>query len=158
MAGLSEEADERPLRGYSVLLGTFFAGCAGFASWLRSTHRPVPDRIDVGDLLLIGVATHKASRLLTKDRVTSVVRAPFTRHQGDGGPGEVEEAAQGTGLRLATGQLLVCPYCIGMWVAAAATAGLIVAPRFTRWTSAVLVAVTASDFLQIAYKKAEEWL
>jgi uncharacterized membrane protein len=56
------------------------------------------------------------------------------------------------------GELLVCPYCIGMWISAAFAAGLLVAPRFTRWFAAVLVAVFGADVLQIAYRKAEDAL
>jgi uncharacterized protein DUF1360 len=96
--------------------------------------------------------------LISKDRVASAVRAPFTRYQHDDGAGEVSEAARGHGLRRAVGELLVCPYCIGVWISAAFTAGLLVAPRFTRWFAAVLVAVFGADVLQIAYRKAEDAL
>jgi hypothetical protein len=95
---------------------------------------------------------------VAKDRVTSVVRAPFTRYEDDAGPSEVSEAARGRGVRRAIGELIVCPYCIGMWIAAAMAAGLLVAPRFTRWFAAVLVALFGADVLQIAYKKAEDAL
>jgi hypothetical protein len=149
---------DRPLRAYGFLVAAFISACSGFAVWLRSSGRQAPERVPVGDLLLLAVATHKASRLVTKDRVTAVVRAPFTRHQGKGGPGEVDEEPRGRGIRRAIGELLTCPYCVGMWIATAATGGLIVAPRFTRWTSATLTALTISDFLQIAYKKAEDSL
>jgi hypothetical protein len=148
----------RPLAAYGLLSGVF-AGCYGaFVAWLRWSGREVPERIDGRDLVLVAVATHKASRLITRDRVTSVVRAPFTRFQDDAGAGEVDEAARGRGLRRALGELLVCPYCIGMWVAAALTAGLIVAPKATRWTAAMLTALTGSDLLQIVYRKAEDSL
>ncbi len=45
-----------------------------------------------------------------------------------------------------------------MWTSAALTASLLVAPRFTRWTCAVLTAFFGADVLQIAYKKAEDTL
>jgi hypothetical protein len=148
----------RPLGGYAVLIGAFAAAAGGFAAWFRGSGRDLPDRIDAGDLALVTIATHKASRLVAKDRVTSAVRAPFTRHEDDDGAGEVSESARGHGLRRAIGELLVCPYCIGMWISAAFTAGLLVAPRFTRWFAAVLVALFGADVLQIAYKKAEDAL
>jgi hypothetical protein len=158
-AGTGEPAaGERPLRGYGVLVTTFLAIASAFALWLGRSGRPIPDNVEIGDLALVAIATHKASRLVSKDRVTSVLRAPFTRHQDDANAGEVEEAARGHGLRLAIGQLLVCPYCIGMWIAGVLTGGLLVAPRFTRWVTFALTALTASDFLQIAYKKAEDTL
>jgi Protein of unknown function (DUF1360) len=149
---------ERPLGGYAILIGVFGALAGAFATWFRVSGRELPERMEARDLALVTVATHKASRLLTKDRVTSSVRAPFTRYEGDGGPGEVNEAARGRGLRRAIGELVVCPYCIGVWISAAFAAGLLVAPRFTRWFAAVLTAVFGADVLQIAYKKAEDAL
>jgi hypothetical protein len=146
---------ERPVGGYAILLGVFAGLAGGFAAWLSRSGRELPERVAPGDLALVTVATHKASRLVSKDRVTSTVRAPFTRVEGDEDGGELSEAARGTGLRRAIGELLICPYCLGMWIAAAFTAGLIVAPRATRWTAAALSTLFGSDLLQIAYKKAE---
>src|SRR4051812_7980803 len=37
-------------------------------------------KLDGRDILLLGVATHKLSRIITKDAVTSFLRAPFTRY------------------------------------------------------------------------------
>ena len=157
LAGHSPE-QERPLGGYAVLMGLFGAAAAGFSAWFRGSSRELPDRMSAGDLALVTVATHKASRLVSKDRVTSAMRAPFTRYEDGDGPGEVSEAARGHGLRRAVGELLICPYCIGMWISAGFAAGLLVAPRFTRWFAAVLVALFGADVLQIAYKKAEDAL
>ena len=148
-------AQERPLGSYAVLIGAFASGVAGFAAWMRAANRELPERIGPGDLALMTVATHKAARLLAKDRVTSPVRAPFTRFEGDAGPGEVSEAARGSGLRRAVGELIVCPYCLGLWAAAFFAAGFAVAPRPTRWIASVLTAHFGSDVLHVAYKKAE---
>jgi hypothetical protein len=52
--------------------------------------------------------------------------------------------------------MVTCPYCLGLWVAAALSVGLLFAPRLTRFICSVLAALTISDFLQIAYKAAEE--
>jgi hypothetical protein len=154
MAGHSPR-QERPLGAYAVLTGVFLALSGAFAGWFRRSGRKLPEHVGPGDIALVTVATHKLSRTLAKDRVTSAVRAPFTRFDGDAGPGEVSEVARGRGLRRAVGELLVCPYCLGLWIAAALTAGLLVAPRATRWGASVLVALTGSDLLQIAYAKAE---
>jgi hypothetical protein len=153
-----DAADDRPLGTYAALISIFLGLAGGFAAWLRRSGRDVPDNVSVGDLALVAVATHEASRLVAKDRVTSTLRAPFTRPQGDAGPAEVEEAPRGTGPRRALGEMLVCPYCLGMWIASALTAGLLVAPRFVRWASFALTALSISDLLQIAYKKAEDTL
>jgi hypothetical protein len=138
---------------------SIFASLAtAFSLWLRRTGRELPERVGLGDLAVLTVATHKASRLLTKEKATATVRAPFTRLQGNEGAGEVSEAARGTGVRRAIGELLVCPYCVAMWIAAAFAAGLVVAPRATRLIASVLTMLIGSDVLQIAYRKAEETL
>jgi hypothetical protein len=149
---------ERPLGGYAVLTSVFGLLTGGFAAWFRRSGRSLPERMAPDDFLLVTVASHKLSRMIAKDRVTSSVRAPFTRFQGDAGPGEVDEAARGRGLRRAIGELLVCPYCLSVWAAAAFTAGLLVAPRATRWVAAVFNALFGADLLHIAYRKAEDSL
>jgi hypothetical protein len=150
--------EETPVKSYGLLVAVFSVLAGGFATWFRASGRDLPERIDPADLALVTVASHKASRLIAKDRVTASIRAPFTRYEGGAGPGEVSERPRGRGLRRAIGELLVCPYCLGMWTSSALVAGLLVVPRFTRWLSAVLVAFLGSDLLQIAYKKAEDTL
>lgn len=156
-AGHSPE-QYRPLSGYGLLAAAYGGLCAGFGAWFVQSGRDIPERIGTRDLAIGAVATHKASRLVTRDRVTSTIRAPFTTFQDDAGPSEVDEAARGRGLRRAIGELLVCPYCLALWVATAFVMGLLVAPRATRSIASVLVVLTGSDFLQIAYKKAEDLL
>jgi hypothetical protein len=145
-----------PLRAYSVAMTIFNAlFVTGLAlAWRRG--REPPERPAVADIALVGVASHKLSRLITKDKVTSPLRAPFTELEGSGGPGELEEKARGTGARQAIGELLICPYCLDLWVVAAFSVGLLLAPRRTRFLAAVFAALTVSDFFQIAYKAAEE--
>jgi Protein of unknown function (DUF1360) len=157
LAGHSPD-QQRALDGYAILMSAFLALSGGFSIWMRRTGRSLPANVAASDFAMMTVATHKLSRLIAKDRVTSTVRAPFTRFQGNAGPGEVSEAARGRGLRRAVGELLICPYCLGMWVAAAFTAGLIVAPRPTRWLMVTFSALFGADILQIAYKKAEDSL
>ena len=156
-AGYSPD-QETPVKSYGVLIAVFSALAASFARWFRVSGRELPERIDAADLALVTVASHKAARLIAKDRVTASIRAPFTRYEGDAGPSEVLERPRGRGLRRAIGELIVCPYCLGMWTSSALIAGLLVVPRFTRWLSSVLVAFLGSDLLQIAYKKAEDTL
>jgi hypothetical protein len=128
---------------------------AGLAGARRAGYE-LPERIDGRDLVLAGVATHKLSRLLAKDRITAFARAPFTEFERPGGPAEVEERPRGRGLRRAIGELLVCPYCLGMWISGGFHLGLVAAPRATRFAASVLTGLTISDFLQVAYKAAED--
>lgn len=150
--------EDLPLRPYMALTGIYGGAFAGSLIALRAGGRELPERIAVGDVLLVGVATHKISRLIAKDKVTSFLRAPFTRFQEPSGHGEVEEKPCGHGVRLAVGELLVCPYCLAQWVATGLTVGLVGAPRLTRLLSTVFVAHTISDFLQVAYRAAEDQL
>jgi hypothetical protein len=99
---------------------------------------------------MIGVATHKLSRLITKDRISAFVRAPFAEPRGESPmPGEVEDRARGDGLQAAVGQLLTCPHCLSMWLAAGFAGGLVTLPRETRLVAAMLSSVAVSDFLQV---------
>jgi hypothetical protein len=149
--------EDRPLRGYSIAMATYVALAAGTAALARWRGRDIPERPDPTDLVLVAAATHKLSRILTKDAVTSPIRAPFTRYREPSGDGEVmEEVRAGHGLRHAAGELLTCPFCLAMWTAGGLTAGLVFAPRLTRYASATLTAVAASDFLQLAYDAAKK--
>lgn len=153
-----EDREGHPLGGYATLMGTFAAGAGGFAAWMARSQREFPEGFDARDLALMTVATHKASRLLAKDRVTQPLRAPFTSFQEDAGAGEVEERARGRGLRRALGELLVCPYCLGMWIATLLAVGMTLAPRQARWVASVLSVHSGADLLQVAHKKLQESL
>ena len=142
--------EERPLGGYAVLLGVYATAVGAAGLWVRR-NRSLPDRPSAADVVMVALATHKLSRLVTKDAVTSVVRAPVTEYREPGGPGEVVEDVRGHGVRHAVGELVTCPFCLDVWVATAFVFGLVIAPRATRMVAAGLSAVTGSDFLQLAY-------
>jgi hypothetical protein len=116
----------------------------------------LPERMDAKDILLLGIATHKLSRLITQDWVTSPLRAPFTRYQGSTGAGEVKDKSRGTGIQRALGDLLTCPWCTGAWVAAILGYSLAFSPRLTRWVGGIFAIETISDFLHIAYERAKK--
>jgi hypothetical protein len=147
---------DRPLGSYLVLLSTYLSGVATLIAIVRRQKRPIPERLAPADLALIAVGTHRLTRLVAKDSVTAAVRAPFTRFEEPAGEGEVNEQVRGTGLRHAVGELLTCPFCLAQWVATAFVFGLVLAPRATRLAASALVAVTASDVMQLAYAKLED--
>src|SRR4051794_28700891 len=103
MSKNESEEKELPTGPYLIILVIFNLLFAGL--FRKST------RMDSRDLILVGVATHKLSRVITKDAVTSPIRAPFARYQEDLGYGEVNETARGSGLRASIGELLTCNYC-----------------------------------------------
>jgi hypothetical protein len=153
--GYAPADNERPLASYSVLTTVFSASFVGaLVAAHRAGHR-LPADITTKDVILTGVATHKLSRLIARDKVTSFVRAPFTRFQEATGHAEVDEAPRGSGLRLALGELLVCPYCLAQWIAGAFTVGHVTAPRLTRLLAAMWTAHAIADAAQLAYSAAE---
>jgi hypothetical protein len=129
---------------------------AGAVATAKRSGRDLPEHVEPGDVVLIVTASYQLSRLISKKKVTSFVRAPFTELEGRGGPAELEEHPRGSGLRRAMGELLVCPYCLGLWASGAFHAGLLFAPRTTRFSASVLTAMSISDFLQLAYRAAEQ--
>ncbi|HEV7162588.1 MAG TPA: DUF1360 domain-containing protein [Solirubrobacteraceae bacterium] len=148
--------EHRPLGSYAALTGVFGAGLSGALLALRASGRELPERLGLADVLLVGIASHKLSRMTTKDKATSFLRAPFTRFQADAGHAEVSEEPRGSGARRAIGELLICPYCLAQWITAAMSVGLVAAPRQTRFIAAIYAELTLADFLQLAYRAAEE--
>ncbi len=139
-----------PLAGYGTLLvayGGLFGGLFGMLSPRRKAAAP-----SASDIALLGIATHKISRILTKDWVTSPLRAPFVEYIESAGGGEVRERSRGTGLPRAIGDLVTCPWCIAPWVAATLYSLFLINPRAARLVSAGFTSVAVSDFLQHAYE------
>lgn len=97
--------EEMPLAAFAGLIGLYGASFGAFLLATKQRDRPLPERIALGDLLLLGVATHKLSRLITQDWVTSPLRAPFTEYHGSSGAGEVSDKARGKGMQRALGEL-----------------------------------------------------
>lgn len=149
--------EDRPLAGYAGLLATYGTLTAA-ATTLVARRGRLSRPLRPADLALLAVTTYRVSRLLTKDSVTAVVRAPFTSYEEPAGEGEVNESVRGDGWRHAVGELVTCPFCLGQWVATAATTSMAVAPEVTRFAGAICVAATASDLLQLAYSRTKEVL
>jgi hypothetical protein len=150
--------EHRPLDGYLVAMGAFGALAGSMTAAAKISGKPVPERPAAADVVLISIATHKLSRLLAKDAVTSPLRAPFTSYAEPGGAAEVNEEVrdQGSSLRHGIGELITCPFCLAVWVATGLTGGLVLAPRLTRLAATTLTATAVSDFLQMAYSVAKE--
>lgn len=150
--------EHRPLDGYVVTMGTYAGLTAALVAAVKILDRPVPERPATSDVVLVSIATHKLSRLLTKETVTSPLRAPFTRYERPTGSSEVAEQVRsdGSSIKHSVGELLSCPFCMAVWVATGLTGGLVLAPRLTRLVATALTAVAASDFLQMGYTIAKE--
>jgi hypothetical protein len=152
----AEHADQhRPLVAYGAL-ALAFNGLVATGLEAARRRRRLPERWSAPDLLLLGAATAKLSRLIAKDRVLAVARAPFTEFEDDTQRGEVEESARGTGVQRAMGELLICEYCVGQWVAAGFVLGAALAPRPTRAIAALFTVYGISDAVNIARSAADQ--
>jgi len=147
----------RPLAGYSVVMAIYGLLVALTAGLAAATGRKLPERWGVQDLATVTIGTHKLSRTIAKDAVTSPLRAPFAHYSGSGGPAEVmEETRRSSPLRHSLGELLTCPFCLDLWVVTAFVIGLIFMPRFTRLVAGTFTALAGADFLQLAYARAQQ--
>jgi hypothetical protein len=137
---------ERPLPEYATLTGAFGAVLGGF---LVLTRKRLPERLGFGDVARIGLASYKLGRLVAKDDVTSWVRAPVTRD---------EEATEPKprGMERALGELVTCPYCVGLWIASGLSYALVIFPRQTRLVTTIFGAQAVADFLNAAFVRLRE--
>ena len=150
-----EECEEQLLKEYATLLG-FYLASVTVLTGIAGEQRRLPRKFSVLDLALLGLATHKLSRIVAKDRITGILRAPFVSYIRGSGAGEVEEEPRGHGFQRGIGHLISCPYCMAPWCATALSFGLLFAPRVTRFFAGILVSVTASDFLHRGYARLKQ--
>jgi uncharacterized protein DUF1360 len=143
---VSREQERLPLPEYAGLVGVFSGALGAFLLLARGR---LPERVGFGDIVRVGLASYKLGRLIAKDEVTSFVRVPVTRDE------EAQEPEQ-EGLARALGELLTCPYCIGVWVAAGFSTSLVLFPRETRFAAAVFGGQTVADFLNAAFVRLRE--
>ena len=147
--------EDAPLPQYAALVAIFGALSTALLAAESSRDAP-PPRLSFGDLVLLGVATHKLSRLITKDRVTSPFRAPFAKFVKSAGAGEVEEEARGTGMQKAIGELVTCPFCMSPWAALPLIAALRIAPRAGRLVCGFFSSIALSHLLYHGYVALKE--
>ena len=145
------------LPGFAGSLATYALAVAVAAAAGRASGARLPETYRLADLVAGGIATHKFSRLLARGSVTSPVRAPFTEFVEPAGNAEHQESPRGEhGLRHTVGELLTCPFCLGVWTGTAYVGALAVAPRVARTWAAVFTVTGVSDFLQVAYARLQE--
>src|SRR5688572_22337395 len=103
--------DQAPLAGYVAAMLVYGVTLSVALPVVRRAR----SRPGWADVALLGVGTHKLSRIITKDFVTAPLRAPFTRRAQPEGAAEVHDEPRGGPLRKSIGYLLTCPYCFGVW-------------------------------------------
>jgi len=144
--------EERPLAGDLGAMGVYLGLVSAVAAAVRASGRQLPDRIPLGDAVLLTVGTFRLARRLAKDPVTAPIRAPFTRFEGASGHAEVaEEVREHGGVKHAVGELLTCPFCLAQWVGTGFVLGYVTAPKATRLAALTMTLVASSDVLQFVY-------
>lgn len=138
-----------PRTGHAVLAITYAAGAAGLAA-ARSRRRQRLPMPGMSDVILLGLATYRLSRVVSRDKVMDFVRAPVTEVAHSGSGQEVVVKPKGTGMRRALGELVACPFCLSVWIATALGFLFLFRPRAARSAAAIAAAVTVSDATQYA--------
>jgi hypothetical protein len=146
-SGVATSTPAPPYPAYAGIVGTF-AGLIAAAAAAQHLLGRDPRGQTALDLAVLGAATFKASRTISRDEVTSFLREPFV----EGAAHEGGESALETGdLRQAIGELVTCSRCIGTWVAAGLTVSQVLAPRFGRVLTWTLAAAGTNDVLQAGF-------
>ena len=133
--------EERPLGEYAGLAGAFWLV---FAAFMATSRERLPERIAAGDLARITLSTYKLSRLVTKDEVSTFLRAPVTED-------EAGQKPKREGAARAIGELVTCPYCIGLWIASGLSYAQVLYPRETRFATSIFSAHAITDFLHAGF-------
>lgn len=97
----------------------FLALYAAAIAWLYELGR-LPRSINTVDLILLGLASARLMDIIVTDEIMMWLREPFVQKE------EVEIAGRkvtvssgrGEGLRRSIGEMLSCPWCVGVWVSA----------------------------------------
>ena len=133
--------EERPLPHYAALAGTFWAV---FGAFLVASRDRLPEEVPFRDVSLVALSTYKLSRVIAKEEITTFVRAPVTEDA------EAQEPKREGAARV-LGELVTCPYCIGLWISSALSFSLVRFPRETRFATAIFGAYGLADFFHAGF-------
>ncbi len=139
--------EREPLADYALFITTFLTVTSRALFSQKSTHANASQRFLLSDAILLGLATARLSRLVTREKIMRVVRAPFTEVEEGTSLDEVKERPRGDGFVRAMGELLTCPRCFGMWVSAGLNIAYRYTPSWTRTTSGILAVALINDFV-----------
>jgi hypothetical protein len=142
-------AGRPPHSAYAAIAATFLGGLALAGGLARALDRE-PREHNGLDVLVLGAATFKIARTITRDEVTSFLRDPFV--VGESHEGEGEEPVATGDIRQAIGELVTCSRCIGTWVAGGLTATQVLAPRFGRLVALTFAVGALNDWLQAGFQ------
>ncbi|CAN5224674.1 hypothetical protein BH23CHL1_BH23CHL1_15060 [soil metagenome] len=112
--------NDNPRGAYAIIMAIFLTIFGAVAAALRRNPATLSQTPPARDIVLLGIATFRMSRLIVADRVTSIVREPVVEE------GEGEEQLEGVtqkpkeegGIVQAVGELITCPWCVSVWAGA----------------------------------------
>ncbi|XJZ28205.1 DUF1360 domain-containing protein [Bacillota bacterium Lsc_1132] len=74
--------------------------------------------VDFLDIIVIGLASFRLTRLIVFDKITEFIRIPFfdkITEINEAGETDVYYTPKSTGIKKVIGELLSCYWCTGMW-------------------------------------------
>ena len=95
----------------------------------------------------MSLSAFRAGHLIAYDKVAEPLRKPFTETQHDPSGAGDTVVPKGSGTQKALGELVACPICVGTWVGAFLTYGLMFIPGPTRVLLAILSATGVAELL-----------
>lgn len=118
-----------------TILSLFFAALAGLAYFWLEGHGRLAAWIPVGDFVLMALAVMRLVRLFTYDIITGFIRDWFV-------------GAEPESLRASLGELIHCPWCLGLWWAL--VVGFLYFATPVAWYGILILALASvASFLQI---------
>lgn len=137
-----EEAKVQQRATYVTLIGIFatLLGVFGFKKGREWQLKPF-------DLALLSLSAFRAGHLVAYDKVTEPLRKPFTETTPDPSGAGDTVVPRGSGVQKALGELVACPTCVGTWVGAFLTYGLMFLPGPTKVLLAILSATGVAELL-----------
>ncbi len=102
----------------------------------------LPTSIRPFDFVLLGLAAARLTDIISTDQIMQWLRRPFVKMETTEIAGhEVEtRTGRGRGLKKVLGDLLSCPWCVGVWVAASLTYAYFLMPTVT-WIFILILAI-----------------
>ena len=110
----------------------------------------LPRHINTLDLVLIGLAAARLSDVISTDEVMKWLREPFvqTEETEIAGREVTTRTGRGRGIRKVFGDLLSCPWCVGVWVAAGLSYAYFLLPGYVWLLILVLAIAEIGSILQ----------
>ena len=139
---------------YMALTGLFGALFTGFS--LIEHRKGQSERLTALDLIMLALASYRAGRMVSYDKVFETERLPFAVTVPDPTGAGDTVVPRGNGFRQAIGELICCPVCSGTWIASLLVFGLVILPGPTRMFIRIMSAVGLAEFINAA-TEALQW-